>query len=187
MHFSVNSTKKLKKLSKTQPFGGTALYEFSWFLLLKARKKLNFPLKINTQHFLSKLSASDPSASQNLLEGALKTPCCKNSWNACYKRMSIIYLGSEDTKLYDSLIILLSCLLRAQLKNQTSLYTQIHFYIICLKMLIWKVLNNNGLIGAKFASTLPISSVIARFSPFFERAKKDQIWENRLSENDRSS
>ena len=45
--------------------------------------------------------------------------------------MSIIYLGSEDAKLYDSLIILLSCLLRAQLEKQTSLihYTQMHFYM----------------------------------------------------------
>ena len=39
-------------------------------------------------------------------------------------------------------------------------------------MLIWKVLNNNGLIGAKFASTLPISSVIARFSPILRELKR---------------
>ena len=53
--------------------------------------------------------------------------------------MSIIYLGSEDAKLYDSLIILLSCLLRAQLKNQASLYTQMHFYVILenYQALLW--------------------------------------------------
>ena len=56
--------------------------------------------------------------------------------------MSIIYLGSEDAKLYDSLIILLSCLLRAQLKNQASLYTQMHFYVILenYQALLWYIL-----------------------------------------------